>query len=376
MLKKNLFILVYCLGSYAAQAQKIKTEVLVTGRENWAAALQSAHSAVKTIFVYSPGSFPLGQINVNLSSGITAELLKKANGNIGAAHSDVIIQKWLDSTKNLTLIQVQQALVPTSSGSGWQLRLDDGRTIKARVSIMSKVVASSPILIDYTQNLYRTSLVSGIFWQHENSTATFLNIQDFLDPEAENAVFVAVPEIQAAQAAGAIGAYAAFFKTKTNLSNLKRIQGELLGYKSALVPLADVVPADSSWRAIQNLSLMGVLKPVFKAGKLYFNPRQEVQVEEVKQPIKDLFYKAQIWFDDNSSGAMTLAKTISLVCYVGNKSEASVRALLEKKWKTDFKNEGSLDYAKPMSRAAFSIIVNDYLKPADVTIDKTGRITR
>lgn len=376
MFKKSLFILFYCIGIYAAQAQQLKTEVLVTGRENWAAALQSAHSAVKTTFVYSPGSFPLGQITVNLSSGITAELLKKTNGNISAGHSDVIIQKWLDSTKNLSLIQVQEALAPTPSGSGWQLRLDDGRRIKARISIVSKAVASNPILIDYTQNLYRTSLVSGIFQQQGNTRATFLNIQDFLDPKAENAVFVAVSDIQAAQAAGAIGAYAAFFKTKASLSNLKRVQGELLGYKSALVPLEDVIPADTSWRAIQNLTLMGVLKPVFRSGKLYFNPRQEVQVEEVKQPIKDLFYKAQIWFDDNPSGSMTLAKTISLLCYVGNKSEESVRSFLEKKWKTDFKNEGILDYAKPLSREAFSILVNDYLKPADVTIDKTGRITR
>lgn len=376
MVKKGLFFLVYIFLGFGAQAQKTKTDVLVTGRENWAAALQSANSAVKTTFVYSPGSFPVGHINLSIASGITAELLIRTKGNMATAQTDAVIEKWLDSTKNLSLIQVQQVLTPASVGSEWQLRLDDGRNIKARVLISSKNGTAAATPIDFTQTLYRTSLATGFYEPEIKGSANFINLQTFLDPNTENRVFVSMPEIQAAQAAGAIAAYAAFYKTKTSLSNLKRIQGELLGYKSALIPLTDVAVADSNWRAIQNVSLMGVLKPVIQEGNLFFKPRQVVQTEEVKQPLKDLFYKAQIWFDDNPSGPMTLAKTISLVCYVGNKSEDTVRALLEKKRKTDFKTEGPLDYVKPLSRRAFSILVNDYLKPADVTVDKNGRITR
>ena len=78
----------------------------------------------------------------------------------------------------------------------------------------------------------------------------------------------------------------------------------------------------------------------------------------------------------NPSGTMSLEKTIALVCYVGNKSEVAVRAAVEKKWSTDFRKEGVLDYKKAVSRMTFSILLNDYLRPVDVSIDRTGRITR
>lgn len=369
-------MLICIFGFLGLKAQKIKTDVLVTGRENWAAALQSASSAVKTIFLYSPGNFPVGQLDVNLPSGIAAELLKKTKGTATTAQTDYIIEKWLDSTKNLSLIQVQEPFMLLSSGSGWKVRLADGRDLRAKVAVSSTPSLNQPLPIDYTAMEYRTSLGSGIYYSGKKTTATFFTLRDFLSPEKENAVYVPFTEIQAAQAAGAIAAYAAFFKTKTSLSNVKRIQGELLGFKMALVPLTDVSPSDSTWRAVQNLTLMGVLKPVVQDGNLFFKPRQPVQIEEVKQPLKDLFYKAQIWFDDNGAGTMTLAKTIALVCYVGNKSEDAVRMVLEKRWDIDFKLEGPLDYTKPISRTAFSILVNAYLKPADVGTDKSGRITR
>ena len=376
MVNKIFILILGVFGLFNASAQKTKTDVLVTGRENWAAALQSAISAVNTTFVYSPGSFPLGQINQNLPSGISAELLKRTQGNTSAAIINTTIQKWMDTTKNLTLIQVQEPVSPVSSGSGWMLKLSDGSSIKAKVAISTKSTTVMAMPIDYAKTAYRTSLLSGIYDTSKKTTATFLRLADFLDPEIDNAVFVPAAEIQAAQAAGAIAAYAAFFKTKTSLSNFKRIQGELLGHKLALVPLADVTAADSSWRAIQNLTLMGVLKPVLQNGQLLFKPQQPVQIEEVKQPLKDLYYKAQIWFDDNPSGIMSLEKTIALVCYVGNKSEVAVRAAVEKKWSTDFRKEGVLDYKKAVSRTTFSILLNDYLRPADVSIDRTGRITR
>jgi len=190
-------------------------------------------------------------------------------------------------------------------------------------------------------------------------------------------LFIPPGNIELGQAAGATAAYAAFFETKTSLSNLKRIQGELLSYKLALMPFEDIKAVDSNWLAIQKIGVTGILKAEIIGGKAYFNPEVKVTYDEIKQPLKDYYYKAQIWFDDHQNIPINLENTISLVSYIGNKSAEATKTELQKKWNKSYKFSSKYDLNKNLTRREFSVIINEYLKPFDdVNVDKTGRVIR
>ncbi|MNR03286.1 hypothetical protein D3C85_1191720 [compost metagenome] len=148
--------------------------------------------------------------------------------------------------------------------------------------------------LNYTENLYRTSIAS-----IAAKGVNFLSLYSLLIPDQENLIYIPADSYETGTAAGATAAYATFFDTKTSLANLKRIQGELLSYKHALMPFEDVKAADSNWLVIQKVGITGIIKAELKQGKAFFNPEKEVSYDEIKQPIKDYYYKAQIWFDDH-----------------------------------------------------------------------------
>ena len=91
--------------------------------------------------------------------------------------------------------------------------------------------------------------------------------------------------------------------------------------------------------AIQKVGITGILKADIKNGKFSFNPEKEVTYDEIKQPIKDYYYKAQIWFDDHQNIPINLENTISMVCYVGNKALDATKAEIEKSLKALEKGE-------------------------------------
>ncbi|WP_342646720.1 FAD-dependent oxidoreductase [Mucilaginibacter sp. CSA2-8R] len=164
MLKKLLTGLL-CLGLSYANAETIKTDVLVIGgsASGTAAALQCARSKVKTILV-EPGSWLGGEMttggmcvvegNRNLPSGIWGEFrkhirdfYKKTPGfdttvnavlrfepYTGAA----ILRKMTDTVKNLTLKMNTPWTTVKRNGTGWEVTItEQGKTntIKAQVLI-------------------------------------------------------------------------------------------------------------------------------------------------------------------------------------------------------------------------------------------------
>ncbi|TCD11757.1 hypothetical protein EZ449_05735 [Pedobacter frigidisoli] len=394
---KKLFFVFAFLIPLITYAQTIKTDVLILGSSNaaFAAGIQATESGVNAIILTQSDGFKLSDFKSLPQSGVTKAFEKRARKSLKLADSlplpeitnqilNAVIKNWSDSSKLLDVINNTIYYEIKRSGSGWEAKLTKEKSIKAKVLIVTdniekilptlKVESLKPAetnTLTYTENLYRTT-IGGI-----NGTSNYLPLYNLLVPNHENILYIKADNLEIGQAAGATAAYAAFFQTKTSLSNLKRIQGELLSYKLSLMPFEDVKIVDSNWLAIQKVGITGILKADIKDGKVYFNPEKEVTYDEVKQPIKDYYYKAQIWFDDHQNIPINLENTISMVCYVGNKAVDVTKNEIEKKWKKNYKFSSKYDLKKILTRREFSVIINEYLKPFDlINVDRTGRVIR
>lgn len=394
---KKLFFAFIFLIPLIIHAQTIKTDVLVLGNSNaaFAAGVQAAESGVNTIILTQSDGFKLSDFKSLPQSGVTRAFEKRARKSLKLRDSvplpemtnqivNAVIKNWSDSSKLLDVINNTNYYEIKRSGNGWEAKITKEKSIKAKVLIVTdKIERVLPAFktgslkpaetntVNYTENFYRTT-IAGI-----NGTSNYLSLYNLLIPNQDNILYIKADNLEIGQAAGATAAYAAFFKTKTSLSNLKRIQGELLSYKLSLMPFEDVRTADSNWQAIQKVGITGILKADIKNGKVFFSPEKEVTYDEIKQPIKDYYYKAQIWFDDHQNIPINLENTISMACYVGNKAVNATKTEIEKKWKKNYMFPSKYDLKKVLTRREFSVIINDYLKPFDdVNVERTGQVIR
>lgn len=391
-MKRVIFVLLaVMMVAGETNAQTTKTGVLVVGNGNNAigAGIQAAVSGVKTVILLPGQGFELSPVSKDLNSGVAAEFLKRLKTeNFDNASANAVLKTWMDSLKNLTVIRNASWLKFKRSGSGWTMEMKDGKTIKAEVLVNAdksgKVVADLQLPkatglwqpLNYENNIYRTSIAAGYFTGSNN--ANLLSLYRFLVPLQENLITLdpAQESFAAGQAGGATAAYASFYKLKTSESNLKAIQGELINYKLSLVPFKDVTQADSNWKAIQFVGLTSVLKAELSNGEAYFRPDQLVSTAEIKPIIKEYYYKAQIWFEDHTEQQMTITSTLNLISVVGNKSQKSTEEEVKKKWKSVYHFSTDFDPTRNINRREFAVLVNEYLKPFNVNIDKTGRVVR
>jgi hypothetical protein len=394
MKKRLVFICWLSIAMVQAMAQTTKPAVLVVGNGNAAAsaAIQAAVSGVKTTILLQAGGFDISPIAGDLTTGIQADFLKRIYAAKGLKDSSLtipfdkqtandVLVKWTDTLKNLTVIKNVMWTKADRSGSSWTFRLNDGQTIKPRVLIhagdaklqaalaIKTLPGNYEVPLDYEKTLYRTSLAA--------NNATVVPMYNFFILDQENLLWLKSDDnMLIGQAAGAIAAYAGFFGTKTSVANLKVIQGELINYKLNLMPFSDIKQTDANWKAIQFVGVTGVLKAVIQDKKAEFLPDKLVGAEEVKQPIKDFYYKAQIWFDDHKGEALSMKALIDLVCYVGQKSPQSTPKEIEKKWKTAYKFNTDFDLNRLVNRREFAVILQDYMPPFNVNVDKNGKVVR
>lgn len=396
---KRLFFVLSLLLPLLIQAQNIKTGVLVIGNGNaaFAAAVQAVESSVSTTVLTQGDGFNLVDLYQMNQTGTSKAFIKQTRKSLKLADSltlppfdfqmsNAIIKKWADSAKLFNVINNVSYKEVKRSGSGWIVKLTNETVIKAKILVLAEpsenllrvlkadgVKPAQATAFSYSDNLYRTS-IAGI---NNVDFVGYLSLNSLLIPNQENLFYIPTDNLEMGQAAGATAAYAVFFDTKTSLSNLKKIQTELLTYKGLLLPLEDVNITDSNWVAIQKVATTGILKGELKNGKLWFNPTQLVTYSEIKQPLKDYYYKAQIWFDDHLDVPINLENSISLVATLGNKSPEATKAALEKDWLRVYGFKSSFDMKKLLTRREFAALVSVYLNPFNqIDVDKTGRILR
>ena len=394
---KKLFFAFAFLVPLVIHAQTIKTDVLVLGNSNaaFAAGVQAVESGVNAIVLTQRDGFKVSGLKSLPQNGVVRAFEKRARKSLKLADSvslpemtnqivNAVIKHWADSAKLLDVINNTPYYHIKRSGNGWEAKLTKEKSIKAKVLVVTdqiekilpalKIETLKPAeanTINYAENLYRTT-IAGI-----NGTSNYLSLYNLLIPNQENILYIKTDNFEIGQAAGAAAAYAAFYKTKTSLSNLKSIQGKLLAHKLSLMPFEDVKIVDSNWLAIQKVGITGILKADIENGKVYFQPEKAVNYNEIKQPLKNYYYKAQIWFDDHQNIPINLDNTISMVCYVRNKAVVATRNEIEKKWNKTYKFSSKYDLKKVLTRREFSVIINEFLKPFDdVNVDRTGRVMR
>ncbi len=400
MRRKLFFILMLTAFFGHVNAQTVRTDVLVIGNGNaaFAAGLQSAISGVKTTILLQAGGFDIMPIPGDLNSGIQATFFKKYREftNEKDSTKSIILDKlkansvlkaWTDSIKNLTIIKNVMWIKADRSGSNWVFKLNDGSTLRPKILINptdQKLNEGLKITIpavtnwnklDNNNTIYRTTVASGKFTN--GTTANIFSMYQLFVPAQENLIWINDNESMAlGQAAGATAAYAAFFGTKTSLSNLKKIQGELINYRLDLMPFKDIKQPDTNWKAIQFVGMTGVLKADFDRNGALFSPNKLVTTNEIKQPIKDLYYKAQIWFDDYKESKMTIGSTLDIISYVGNKSIETMKKELGKKWKTSYQFKSEFDLTRQINRREFAVLLQDYMPPFNVNVDEKGKVVR
>ena len=388
-MKRSIAFLIAFLGfscGIQAQSQKIEVVVLGNGNAAWAAGLQAAVSGVKTTILSPKSDMEVTFSTQNLASGIAAQYLKRQHAD-SLLDQQAVLKKWADSTTNLQILYNQSYTKISRSGSNWLVRLANGQTIKAKVLVhadpkaLPRISPSKQMTwlpLTFENKLYRTSVASGDSLGSPQGNTTVLTLAQLQVEDQENYVELKdlSTSLSAGQAGGALAAYAAFFKTKTSKANLKAIQGELLNYKQALMPLADVDRADANWRALQVIALTGTMPLHLAEGKLLFQPGQPALLAEIKSPLTALFYKAPIWYADHADAAANLTNSISLICYLGNRSVAQLTKEISQKWEKTYQFKAPYVAGNVLTRRQLAVLIHEYLQPFDVKVDAAGRIIK
>jgi hypothetical protein len=372
------YILPLLLISTYTYAQNIKRDVVVIGATaaGTAAAIQAARSGVKSTLL---------DLNSSIGKDITAADTINSWGVLKELKNKKIapgiqLKSLTDTVKNLTVISNVAIKKIEESGKGWEIKLKDGRDLKCLVIVdganHTALIEDKPGDIEkrlitpgnvYSSRQFRAAAASG------NNPADVFTLGSLISV-TENYVFASPADrgngsMYTGQTAGAIAAYAAFFKTNTRNLNVRMTQGELLRYNGRLLPIEDIAATDSNLISIQHVAATGILKANY--GK--FNPDSTINSEELRLPLKEYYSRSQIWFADHKVAKMTIDDAISLMMFTATRGN-ELKKEIEQGWKTSFKFTTEFDPARPITRRELAVLLDNFLQPFNVRVDFQGNL--
>jgi hypothetical protein len=314
-----------------------------------------------------------------------------------------ILRKTADTVKNLTQYADSKFVSIKKDGDRWEVNLvKNGQTITVKTRVIIDATTEGMIAskagakfypvtekTDLASNLYRTAIATneGLVQHGDN----FIPLHAILVKDADNILCTEkdlpgdkdiqyLPlQLELGQAAGAVAAYCAFFKTTTQHLRVRIIQGELLDFKAYLLPFSDVRQTDPAWRAIQQVSATGLLKGVQKTtgntSELHFEPNDIVSTDEVRPILTELYTRAFLWFNAEKPGdKFTLGNLLSLISDYTLTEPKNLQIAVQKSWTAQLRLSGTFDLKRPVTRLEFAVLANKYLNPFAKTVDMSGRI--
>jgi hypothetical protein len=427
---KKLLLLPLLLRCFFTHAETIKTDVLVIGNgpSAVAAAMQSAHSKLKTVLVVK-GGWLEGMQSKNMSTVISGRNLP--SGIWGTFRKEVrsfykttagydttynaplkfepytgasILKNIADTTKNLTIKLNTPFTTVKKDGTGWEISVTiNGKAdvIKAKVvidatedgEVVTKAGAKFSPESSYGANTYRTSIAMGddnkelAKAAYPQSPAYYIPIDALVIKDADNLLVTdkvlqgktdlqnLPAEMNIGQGAGTIAAYCAFFKTTTKNLRVRIIQGELLDFKGYLLPFDDVNPTDRYFRAIQQIGATGLLRGAQKGEQFLFMPDAPVTTAEVKPVLTEIYSRAFLWFNKVKPGEQfTVGDLLSFISEITLTEPKLFQTTMQKEWGTKYKFNSTFDVNHPVTRREFAILANQFLNPFARAVDLNGRM--
>ncbi len=403
LLQVSLLFLLIVSTSTVTVGQTIKAGVLVVGANSYgfSAAIQSAHSGVKTIMV-DEGS--ISEVNIDAQemtggSGIIKTLIEriekvqrfpvKKDQPIAPSFAATIFNAWADTVKNLTVLKSKKITRIERDGKYWKTTLSDNSLIrteavvdaskdyKTLMTANGKYYPDSNRLSDtaYKDKRFRT----GVAIINKSSVKPSTYPLKALTSSKDNFFVCGNRQLgfnmTQAQAAGAAAAFCSFFKTDQRKLNVRTIQNELTNYGARLLSFDDIGSTDAHFIAIQSMGLTGLLKGASGASEFLYMPDSTVSTTEIRDTMKEYFSRSQIWFLDKSSSRMTVKDLLSLIKFVAYRGK-ELDSEVAKAWNSTLKLSGVFSQDLVLTRRQFAVLLNTYIQPFKVSVDLDGKLKR
>lgn len=426
---RPIFLIVLLFFSTLAHSQKrSKPKLIVFGQGEMAlaAAVQASKSGVSTLWLNPASTFSskLTEGNdpksvnsdIHPDAGLWAEFLRLSVNAVG--YTDSIFNrakthispriaintfnKMLDSATNLTVLYNSGIREIKRSGKKrWQVKLTTGETYKVYSILDASTERTLTPLVEvdeqasktdgfikaedlYNSQLFKTSVWAGTHEGAKGVAPAALLIK----PYAYN-FFIAynqnellndfkadansVPLLMTyGQSMGATAAYCAFFETEAKEINIRTLQGELMTFNGRLLPFRDIRFEDIHRGQIERIGLTGIIKAdVGENGSLIFNPDSLVSTQEIESVMRSIYTRSQIWFRENSFEQMRLKDLLSLIKFVALKGDELDKSV-ENGWRNRFNFSSKYDPECFVTRRQTAVLIDSFLSPFGVKIDRTG----
>ncbi len=269
---------------------------------------------------------------------------------------------------------------------GWEGRLNANRSFKVAAvvdasagSSLTKLFAAVPAPVAmlgakdvYASTSYRTSIATA---RTADGKTALVPLKALLTDKENFITLSSLPTVYTGQAAGAVAAYTAFYKTSTDKLNVRAIQNELLTYGAHIIRFDDLKGRDKQYRGIQDVALTGILKGRAHGDSFFFLPEQAVSAEELRAALKEHYSRSQIWFMDHKSPALSRAEVLSLIKFIASRGNELDREVVAD-WNKSLLLPGKYEPAKTASRREVAALFNAYVKPLIIGVDQDGAIRR